>query len=194
MARIRWVFAFSVLAAPAVARAQADVRLIRPDVMLLLDTSGSMEWMPGQDGVAPVCNPGNALLRNDRNRWNVAVEVLTGTFESYTCQEQPRSDPARLDYNYYIPHYQARWTVQDTDGVLDEYRERVKFGLLTFDSYAGSPHFPLGRDTDADGMWSYGTDARLFCADCAANYTWNAGGRNEAADEGALVSCRAAVA
>jgi type IV pilus assembly protein PilY1 len=186
-----FVLGLSILAVPALARAQSDVRLIRPDVMLLLDTSGSMEWMPGEDGTPPVCNPSNAALQNDRNRWNVALEVLTGSFEGYSCQEQPRSDPARIDFNYYIPHYAALYSSQATDGVLDEYRERVKFGLMTFDSWAGLPDFALGVETDLDGMWSYGDDRRLFCADCMANYTWNAGARNETAPEGALVSCGA---
>ncbi len=179
----------AILLVPAQAAAQTDVRLIRPDVMLLLDTSGSMEWMPGADGVPPVCNPGNPILVNERNRWALATEVLTGTFAGFSCQELPRNDAARIDYNYYIPHYAPLYTSQAGDGVLDEYRERVKFGFMSFDSYAGNPDFAQGTDTDIDGMWSYGDDKRFACADCMTQYVWNAGARNETAAEGPLASC-----
>jgi type IV pilus assembly protein PilY1 len=79
-----------VLAAPGVARAQAiDVSRPMPNVMILLDTSGSMEKMT--TGKDPVCTNG------DKNRWGAAVESLTGTIADstgaakYGCYEMSRA-------------------------------------------------------------------------------------------------------
>ena len=77
-----------------VAHAQAiDVSRPMPNVMILLDTSGSMEKMT--TGKDPNCAVG------DKNRWGAAVESLTGTVADstgaakYGCYEMSR-DPANV--------------------------------------------------------------------------------------------------
>lgn len=58
-----------------------------PNVMLLVDTSGSMERM--NDGSLPVCTPGTAT---SPNRWGSLVQAMSGTFQPYySCARQGRS-------------------------------------------------------------------------------------------------------
>ena len=64
-----------------------DIRNIRPVVMLLVDTSGSMERLSGgSDAPLPVCS-GSVGGTNQRNRWTQTVEALTGTWSdtNYYC-------------------------------------------------------------------------------------------------------------
>jgi type IV pilus assembly protein PilY1 len=88
--------AFSV--SPA-ARAQADLSPPLPDVLLLVDTSGSMEFKTNGD--APVCNPGQPNLTNERSRWIDLVEVMTGTIQNYSCEKLDRSTAAfKTEYQF----------------------------------------------------------------------------------------------
>jgi type IV pilus assembly protein PilY1 len=73
------------------ARAQADLNPPLPDVLLLVDTSGSMEFKT--DGTPVTCSPGNTAGINDKSRWTDLVEVLTGTIDQYSCQAINRMDP-----------------------------------------------------------------------------------------------------
>ncbi|HVK67417.1 MAG TPA: hypothetical protein VM694_23185, partial [Polyangium sp.] len=79
------------------ARAQVDVNPPLPNVLLLLDTSGSMENMvdgrrPEEAGAA--CLPGTTT---PMNRWATLVSVLTGTIQGFSCFAQDRGSPAFLD-------------------------------------------------------------------------------------------------
>src|SRR5689334_20171153 len=81
----------AVLAASATADAQLDVNPPLPNVMLLIDTSGSMENMidgnsPESDGAA--CVPGTA---SPMNRWATLVSVLTGSIQNFSCQSLNRN-------------------------------------------------------------------------------------------------------
>lgn len=166
---------------PAVSAAQDDVRMIRPSVMLLMDTSGSMEWRTGvnndqclgSDGGtcnrcsnsapgAPVdlCSPG-CPAGEQKNRWTTALEVLTGTIMNWSCRTRVRNSAAEFDYDYLytIPFHeplsggQPLWAASNAqlpDGVLDSYRDRVRFGLMTFDN-----DYCIG-ETAGYGMYSYG--------------------------------------
>ena len=61
--------------APRAASAQVDVNPPLPNVLLLVDTSGSMEYMA--TGALPTnCTVGGV---SDLNRWATLVSVLTGT-------------------------------------------------------------------------------------------------------------------
>jgi type IV pilus assembly protein PilY1 len=71
------------------AQATAGVEKPPPNVLLLVDTSGSMELKA--DNTAPVCNPLSPTLTNQKNRWVDLVEVLTGTFSNYSCWSQDRN-------------------------------------------------------------------------------------------------------
>ncbi len=102
--------------APDRAHAQADLNPPLPNVLLLVDTSGSMEFKT--DGSAVTCNPGNTAGVNDKSRWIDLVEVLTGSIKDYSCQTINRLDASigfRLgeyalggdpyDFRYPIPYH-----------------------------------------------------------------------------------------
>ena len=76
------------------AKAQTDVTPPLPDVLILLDTSGSMERMP--DATLPVDDKGIPLTPNTRsstmkNRWVDAIEVLGGGLKNYSLLAQARN-------------------------------------------------------------------------------------------------------
>lgn len=171
-----WWVALILLGAGSVApRAQAqdpDVRTLQPVVMLVLDTSGSME---GRLGCSCTANPNTNLCdecyptcgatngTDQRNRWAVAVETLTGTFGTFDCTQFNRNTSSfTYDRGYIAPHHAlpppyrtcavntdcdgslfTRTCVagvcsgtasQAPDGVLDRYINDVRFGLMTFDT------------------------------------------------------------
>lgn len=128
------------------ARAQADTNPPLPNALLLVDTSGSMEYMIGTDATGkprlPTCNPGNPASTNEQNRWATLVSVLTGEPQDYSCYPQPRvtgkfTDEYKLggtvdpgDKGYYLPYHrivsgncvmgpdQASWPVAGGGGVF----------------------------------------------------------------------------
>lgn len=190
--KIRALFVLgTVLAWPALAVAQLDdVTMPRPIVLLGIDTSGSMEY--AVDNTTPSCT--GAVGSDEYSRFNIALSALTGAFPNYTCDDVDRATayPGEIDESYYLHHYQPSPGVvvgQATNGVLDSYRERIKFGLMTFDSWGGGPTYPdpNGDDRRQAGMFSYGHDHHYLCEpdldgngtiDCAGwDYTWDAGAR-----------------
>lgn len=192
---MRWFqrsVALSAMAAwglASVASAQSgsaiDVRRPKPVVMLLVDTSGSMERMPGPATAStaddfPVCT-GTASDVTQKNRWAVTLEALTGTFQNFTCRKETRSEAKykkKYDFDYYLPHYNFTSAAgdfvtlanQDADGVIDAFAQRIKFGLMTFDgvntTLGGDTLVPVTRFYDdaafeaavagAPGTYSYG--------------------------------------
>jgi type IV pilus assembly protein PilY1 len=101
---------------PHLAHAQADLNPPLPNVLLLVDTSGSMEFQT--DGSPVTCNPGNTAAVNDKSRWVDLVEVLTGTIKDYSCESINRLDSSigfrqseyalagdPYDYRYPIPYH-----------------------------------------------------------------------------------------
>jgi type IV pilus assembly protein PilY1 len=93
------------LAQPQQADAQQlDVNPPLPNVMILLDTSGSMEKMiSGADpssSPASTCNPGVA---SSPNRWGVALQALTGdVLPYYSCSPMSRASGSAFDLEYRI--------------------------------------------------------------------------------------------
>lgn len=169
------IVVLGLISAPRVAGAQpADVRLIRPNIMVLQDTSGSMEFrnnVPNSQcgtasgGVCSVCSNGASMCSmacpadERRNRWTTALEVLTGTINNFSCVESAR---VTADFNYdYLYAYSHRQplsngvplhrpgALQADDGILDVYADRVRFGLMTFDNDNRTGTGPN------DGMFSY---------------------------------------
>jgi type IV pilus assembly protein PilY1 len=198
--------ALALLGSSTAAFAQAEAQKPAPNVLLLVDSSGSMEFTTS--GSEPVCTPGNPS--SQKSRWIELVEALTGKITNYSCWTQPRSElnfrnEFRLggidpyDYRYVNPYHRAlsgtclygpgvvdpaapyAWPTvpvsthplsggvvqagsctfnQATDGVLDVYKEMVRFGLMTFDARIG-----IGTGVTAlnaadyssgfDGNWSY---------------------------------------
>lgn len=106
------------LALPQAARAQlsGSEEKPAPNVLLMVDTSGSMEFMT--DGDLPVCNPADPLAQNDKSRWIDLVEVMTGNFDSYSCWAQARNTSGfrnefqhgtqpPYDFGYVNPYHRA---------------------------------------------------------------------------------------
>ena len=99
---------------------------------------------------APIC-PGAVGAANtcpadeQRNRWTTAIEVLTGTIQNFSCVALQRTQNTIYTYDYLYP---VEWhqpmsngvplwdpaSAQSTDGILDSYADRVRFGLMTFDN------------------------------------------------------------
>jgi hypothetical protein len=157
----------------------------KPVVMLLMDSSGSMEYRVGAtsiEGEHPVCHDAKQEgFIYEKSRWIAAVEVLTGTYNDYWCSYDNRlDDPTREDYADPVTHVVAHATAVDgesqrKDGLLDIYADSVKFGLMMFEVR------PSIETTQAGGF-SYGQNKTY------GGVTSNVGARNGEATWGALVS------
>jgi type IV pilus assembly protein PilY1 len=141
---VRRLAAFSAAAALGLvstgARAQqVDVNPPLPNVMLLIDNSGSMERMI--DGSLPESNPQNACncaadgtcnfnVHPPPNRWGVMLQALTGSvIGGYNCAAMPRTAGSTFaseyqiagvnpyDTDYYLPYH--RPIAQDTTNALN---------------------------------------------------------------------------
>jgi type IV pilus assembly protein PilY1 len=224
-----------LLLLPTRAAAQApDLREIIPYLMLVIDTSGSMERQTSCVCQSPACTEclpncgltnANAVVNGvnvKKNRWATTLEALTGSFTSFECTALPRTQPngATYDLGYYMDYHQpwhcatagaacpydpTNTTLQQNDGILDQYASRVQFGLMTFDgwdTYVGA--FPLVPVVDfnvsvsqaVQGLWSYGpTDTvsgkqgkTFHYPNCTTDYMMDTGARGPSATEGGLVS------
>lgn len=97
-----------------------------PNVLLLVDTSGSMERMG--DGTMPVCNPG---VMSDPNRWGMLLQATTGSMQPYySCYKVDRSTQAfkdeykiagkdPYDANYVLPYHRPLTGDGNTPGPFD---------------------------------------------------------------------------
>jgi type IV pilus assembly protein PilY1 len=196
------------------ARAQLDIDPPLPNVLLLVDTSGSMEYLVAPDATGKSQLPGSvagsacdgkpspSLL----NRWATLVTVLTGQINNFACMATPRDDTFANEYSflgtrpydtgYYLPFHRLLsngcttgpgvnptnywdWPIgairyhdiaspattcasafsQVPDGILDTFRDRVRFGMMTFDTLTDPGTGSSGTKPDAvtgmAGMWSY---------------------------------------
>ncbi len=204
------VLAGALPATRALAQTDPDIRNIRPVVMLLVDTSGSMERMPGgEDAALPMCS-GVPSGTNHRNRWTTVLEALTGSWSAsdFSCTAVPRNTSAFVgqpDYQYFLPYHRPSLTrPQVNDGVLDVYLDRIKFGLMTFDNtytfrdppeYVNQQLYPrtaflsrLANNITGPGEFSYGEPRPLTFPGCATTFMVDTGARNESASMGRLVS------
>ena len=169
----------AILGAPAAARAGGVQSDAKPLVFILLDTSGSMEY--SAEATIPDTLPTCHTSRQDgfdyeKSRWAVAVEVLTGSFNDYWCKLHARPNADLEEDSWWLEQHGSPRGVevdgeeQNPDGLLDLYRDSVKFGLMTFDAN------PLTM-TNASGGFSYGDDQTFT----------NLGARNENATFGGMV-------
>jgi type IV pilus assembly protein PilY1 len=156
-----WLFAASASAQTG----DPDIRNIQPFVMVIVDSSGSMERLPncqcttlGCVECLPVCNQPNGALNeppaNKKNRWGMLLEALTGKFTDFQCVQLARTPANGMTYDsgYTIPYHQP-WKcgssttpcpypgtvttpIQLENGLLDNYAGRLRFGLMTFDGMA----------------------------------------------------------
>jgi len=161
LATATWIAAALTIPARTV-RADGPAQQVKPVVLFLLDTSGSMEYdiagylaESGDEDVlaVPVCT-GVPGAGDGKSRYIAALEVLTGAFspETYACEYDPRTwPPSREDRGYPVPHVVPVGT-QVENGLIDIASERFKFGVMTFDAIANpSP--------EAAGGYSYGPES-----------------------------------
>ncbi len=238
----------AALLSTGVAGAQlSDLQQPLPNVLLILDTSGSMEYKA--DGTLPLASECQPLDANSvLTRWQTVVEVLGGTIQNRGCYVEDRGTGAFVnefgrgsndpyDYQYHLPFHRAvsngcmatpgldpaaihnwgtdpfryrpyngpyqngrcdgtvageQW-VQDPDGILDIYRDRVRFALTTFDSHPDDDTGINGGATDYGGgflgLWSYfdgwenGGNSPIVghpanCTPSGTNQIWEVGVRN----------------
>jgi len=190
-----------------------DIRNIRPHVILLVDTSGSMERKPNCICTTPACLeciPVCGAGTYEQNRWSVVAQALTGEFIPYECNSDIRIGgiyTGEYDEGYFLPHIQLPQEIpayggsQSANGVLDTYIERIKFGLMTFDSIGTlSDRPPLVSQADfllapfptesagTKGMYSYAPDRPYSFPGALTTFMLNSGARSATAPEGGLVS------
>ena len=116
-----WCLAAASLLAPAPTYAQSgdpDLRDIIPYLMLVIDTSGSMERQvsctcqtPGCSECLPTCNVANTAgvsPKEKKNRWAITLEALTGTFNNFECESLARTSQNGMTYDigYFLPYHQ----------------------------------------------------------------------------------------
>lgn len=117
--RLGGLLSIAFLFASRGASAQNDVNPPLPNVLLLVDTSGSMEYKVGASAY-PACYP-DGSLPSEKSRWIDLVEVLTGSIQDYRCQSIDRTstsfrngeygtNPSHLgvvpyDYLYPVPYH-----------------------------------------------------------------------------------------
>jgi type IV pilus assembly protein PilY1 len=153
-----------------------------------------------------VCSAGTY----EQNRWSVVAQALAGEFSPYECSAQTRIGgiyTGQYDEGYFLPHIQLPQEIatyagsQSTNGVLDIYLERIKFGLMTFDAigtlsdqpplvtqaaFQTAP-FPT-ESAGTKGMYSYADDRPYSFPGALTTYMLNNGARSVSAPEGGLVS------
>lgn len=78
--------------------AQSDLSPPLPNVLLLVDTSGSMEYMTGSTSF-PTCTP-TTNNTSTKSRWIDLVEVLTGSITNYRCEAIDRKATTFRDGEY----------------------------------------------------------------------------------------------
>ena len=125
------------MAGPAAAGGD-DPLLTKPMVLIILDTSGSMDWGKEEDG-RPGYDPFDPFMCGINkdlpcNRMQVLQEALTGTYPAGDIYCNDDSKPSKT---------------QLTNGILDTYKDTVRFGLASFDAsysdwYYGDPSFRYG--------------------------------------------------
>ncbi len=111
-----------------------------PNVLLLLDTSGSMERMI--DGSYPEANNANKCVpgtQTPANRWGVALQALTGDLTPYySCVAQPRNSTpvAAGAYSFNEEYKIAGHLPYDSSFYIDFHRPVVGSSLATACVYA----------------------------------------------------------
>lgn len=117
--RLSTLVAFAIATALSHSALAQDLSVPQPNVMLLVDTSGSMEYTSSStaDPKFPVCTPtSDDPADNERSRWVELVEVLTGTISDYRCDAVNRRTSAfrdeyqldgvdTADYQYRNPYH-----------------------------------------------------------------------------------------
>jgi type IV pilus assembly protein PilY1 len=147
-----------------------DLRNLEPFVMVIVDTSGSMErkvactcTTPGCAECLPTCPvTETAPPPDERNRWSYVLEALTGRFTDFRCNALARTSAngATYDVGYYLPYHQP-WHC--ASGSACTYPATISTGMPAttqpfqgnngvLDTYASTVRFGL---MTFDGMETY---------------------------------------
>jgi hypothetical protein len=179
MARVLWIIAvFMLVPCSWAGLAHAAYKKgAKPLILILLDTSASMEYLPDWNYVIPDCatdfNP--TFGAHTKSKLIMAQELLTGTFENYWCQYTYPPELQKIPslngftsapgiLNGLFPHAMpcagmaadaCTNPTQKADGLMDILRDRARFSLMTTDSW------PQWQYTN-DGMWSYPQKAKIL--------------------------------
>ncbi len=234
--------AAGLMSLPERATAQTDVNPPLPNVMLLVDTSGSMEYKSSSSSF-PTCDPTGGTP-SEKSRWIELLNVLTGSIQDYRCDTESRRSSAftqeyslggklPYDYQYALPYHRPMSGdctpgpgvlpspnaysfpsgairfhpyndltgtctnfSQASDGLLDSFESKVRFGLMTFDTLPDAGTGVAGTSpnyvTGIDGTWSYylGQPHQGKPAGCSTLSSQEVGARNAAAPpwEGRMVA------
>jgi len=183
-----------------------------PLVLIVLDTSASMERQTNcvcTSAACSECLPRCSMEESQKNRWTQALEALTGTFDDFSCEAKDRAlFGDAYDSKQELPYHEPRG-VQRTDGILQTYAARARFGIATLDPTASYERddqrsieeYSFSMAADEAGVWSYPAprDAsevetiggRLVGSyrypGCPHPYFMNTGIRNRDATSGALM-------
>ncbi len=164
--------------APCTANAQgrSPIEGTPPNVLLLVDTSGSMERMPS--GALPVCTPG--VAGQEPNRWGAVMQSLTGSVQPYwSCGTIHRDGASasggamnRATFN------RAYWDA----GILGPLTPQAKYD----DGYALPHHRPVSGSTTDNSECAIFPDgsqsalpiftSRTFDIGRLATYPWRPNG------------------
>ncbi|MDX2056142.1 MAG: PilC/PilY family type IV pilus protein [Polyangiaceae bacterium] len=88
----------SVVAPSVRAQGLADTNPPLPNILLIVDTSGSMERKSASQD-PPQCDP-TGVSPSERSRWIETIEVLTGSIQNYRCQALARNSTSfRNEYS-----------------------------------------------------------------------------------------------
>lgn len=163
-ALLTWLAASAGLLSAGTAAAQADVNPPLPNVMLLVDNSGSMEYTSTGDATYPVCDPSAPSASNGRSRWIELVEVLTGTIQDYRCQAVDRSGSAftseyslnsvkPYDYNYKVPYHRPiSGTCTPGPGALSTNAYEFPANAIRYHEYGNSGIACTNFEQSSDGL------------------------------------------
>ncbi|HRG97096.1 MAG TPA: PilC/PilY family type IV pilus protein [Polyangiaceae bacterium] len=170
------VLALLMASGTALAQGNGAFSNAPPNVLLLVDTSGSMERMP--NGALPVCTPG--VAGQEPNRWGQLVQGLTGSIQPfYSCGRMMRDGTP------------AAGSDQTRQSFLDAYWHNSLLGATSAeakydDGYHLPHHRPVSGDAgDTDGTCTYFPDHRdgalpvfgsaTYDPDRIATYPWSSG-------------------
>jgi hypothetical protein len=115
-----------------------------------------------------VCSAGTY----EQNRWSVVAQALAGEFSPYECSAQTRIGgiyTGQYDEGYFLPHIQLPQEIatyagsQSTNGVLDIYLERIKFGLMTTLFIPRRPHDVHAQQWRAIGLGAGRRPGERWC-------------------------------
>lgn len=167
--------ALSIAAASPAHAQPLDVSPPLPNVLVLLDTSGSMEKMT--NGADPESDPAARCVPFGQahngattvpNRWGIAVQALTGDFSpGYSCVSMPRGAGSAFDTEYKI----AGRSPYDVDYYLPYHRPAgfETTGGITTACLVGPGRLP-GLPAGSGGAGGSATD---FLADSIVTKTYN---------------------